>query len=95
MKSTAPRIVECRDKVENVEIAWIPMHDGRRLAARLLLPRERGDKVPAILEYIPWIKDHFEEPSNVDGGIYRRPQQPGASTTVLKASFERYGKSLG
>jgi len=47
-----------------------------------------------ILEYIPWIKDHFEEPSNVDGGIYRRPQQPGASTTVLKESFERYGKSL-
>jgi len=48
-----------------------------------------------ILEYIPWIKDHFEEPSNVDAGIYRRPQQPGASTTVLKESFERYGKSLG
>ncbi len=48
-----------------------------------------------ILEYIPWIKDHFEEPANVVDGIYKLPQQPGASTTVLPASFERYGKSLG
>jgi L-alanine-DL-glutamate epimerase-like enolase superfamily enzyme len=48
-----------------------------------------------ILEYIPWIKDHFEEPANVRDGVYLRPQQPGASTTPLAASFERYGKSLG
>lgn len=43
-----------RSKVENVETAWIPMSDGRRLAARLLLPRDLGQKVPAILEYIPY-----------------------------------------
>lgn len=47
-----------------------------------------------ILEYIPWIKDHFEEPANVERGVFRQPQQPGASTTILAKSFERYGKSL-
>jgi hypothetical protein len=44
-----------REVVDNVEIAWIPMTDGRRLAARLLLPKDAGTKpVPAILEYIPY-----------------------------------------
>jgi L-alanine-DL-glutamate epimerase-like enolase superfamily enzyme len=47
-----------------------------------------------ILEYIPWIKDHFQEPIRVESGIYALPQQPGAGTTPLPASMERYGKSL-
>jgi L-alanine-DL-glutamate epimerase-like enolase superfamily enzyme len=47
-----------------------------------------------ILEYIPWIKDHFEEPADVVGGIYKRPEQPGASSTPLATSMERFGKSL-
>ncbi len=42
-------------KVETIELAWIPMKDGRRLAARLFLPRNAAKKpVPAILEYIPY-----------------------------------------
>ena len=41
--------------VENIEIAWIPLADGRRLAARLVLPGDADSKpVPAILEYIPY-----------------------------------------
>lgn len=47
-----------------------------------------------ILEYIPWIKDHFEEPIQVQDGVYKRPEQPGASTTPLAESFVRYGKAL-
>jgi L-alanine-DL-glutamate epimerase-like enolase superfamily enzyme len=47
-----------------------------------------------ILEYIPWIKDHFEEPIVVDGGIFKRPEKPGAGTTLLAASLDRYGKPL-
>lgn len=49
----------------------------------------------SILEYIPWIKDHFEEPISVRNGVYARPQQPGASTTIRADSMARYGKSLG
>ncbi|NTJ44764.1 mandelate racemase/muconate lactonizing enzyme family protein [Agrobacterium larrymoorei] len=47
-----------------------------------------------ILEYIPWIKDHFEEPANVYGGVYKRPEQPGAGTTILNESFARFGKGI-
>ena len=48
-------ILDCRSKVENIEIAWIPMADGRRLAARLMLPKDAmANPVPAILEYIPY-----------------------------------------
>ncbi|MBL8905074.1 MAG: CocE/NonD family hydrolase, partial [Rhizobiales bacterium] len=49
------KVRDYRNVVENVEIAWIPMKDGRRLAARLLLPRDQKKRpVPAILEYIPY-----------------------------------------
>jgi L-alanine-DL-glutamate epimerase-like enolase superfamily enzyme len=47
-----------------------------------------------ILAYIPWIKDHFEEPIRVEGGVYALPQHPGAGTTPLAASLERFGQSL-
>ena len=51
----APIVHNYRDQVENVEIAWIPMKDGRKLAARLLLPKKKEDRpVPCIFEYIPY-----------------------------------------
>ncbi len=47
--------VNYRALVDNVEIAWIPMLDGRKLAARLLLPKDAAKKpVPVILEYLPY-----------------------------------------
>ena len=48
----------------------------------------------AILEYIPWIKDHFEEPIEVVDGCYVRPEQPGAGTTPKADSFARYSMVL-
>jgi putative CocE/NonD family hydrolase len=49
------KIDRCRAKTRTVEIEWIPMKDGRRLAARLFLPKDAGVKrYPAILEYIPY-----------------------------------------
>jgi putative CocE/NonD family hydrolase len=50
-----PKIRNYRRSVENTELAWIPMSDGRRLAARLVLPKSAVSRpVPAILEYIPY-----------------------------------------
>jgi L-alanine-DL-glutamate epimerase-like enolase superfamily enzyme len=43
-----------------------------------------------ILEYIPWIKDHFVEPIRVEAGRYVRPSEPGAGTTPLPSSLERF-----
>ncbi|MFO1091254.1 MAG: CocE/NonD family hydrolase [Hyphomicrobiales bacterium] len=48
-------VVACRDAVEHIEIAWVPMKDGRKLAARLLLPKDPAQRpCPAVLEYIPY-----------------------------------------
>ena len=55
MARNTPEIQDCRRLVDNIEIAWIPLSDGRRLAARLLLPKDaEANPVPAILEYIPY-----------------------------------------
>jgi len=48
-----------------------------------------------MLEYIPWIKDAFEEPILVKGGEYCRPEQPGAGTTPKSEALRLYAKSIG
>ena len=45
-----------------------------------------------ILEYIPWIKDHFVEPIRVEAGSYIRPREPGAGTTPLPESIARFSR---
>ena len=42
-----------------MEQAWIPMKDGVRLAATLYMPdgAKAGEKLPALLEYLPYRKD--------------------------------------
>ncbi|ODT56694.1 MAG: mandelate racemase [Methylobacterium sp. SCN 67-24] len=45
-----------------------------------------------ILEYIPWIKDWFEEPAAVEAGAFRRPQRPGASSTPSEEAFRRFAQ---
>jgi len=42
-----------------MEQAWIPMKDGMRLAATLYMPdgAKPGEKLPALLEYVPYRKD--------------------------------------
>ena len=52
---TAPIIDDVAGRILHIELAWIPMSDGRRLAARLWLPVDaEREPVPAILEYIPY-----------------------------------------
>ncbi|MGE0119948.1 MAG: CocE/NonD family hydrolase [Dongiaceae bacterium] len=51
----APILRDVYDKIRVVELQWIPMSDGRRLAARLWLPNDaEKNPVPAVLEYIPY-----------------------------------------
>ncbi|QCK88440.1 mandelate racemase/muconate lactonizing enzyme family protein [Phreatobacter aquaticus] len=49
----------------------------------------------AMLEYIPWIKDCFEEPIRVVDGNFVRPSQPGAGTSVMPEKFAQFSKTLG
>ncbi len=51
----APILRDVYDSIRVVELQWIPMSDGRRLAARLWLPLDaERSPVPAVLEYIPY-----------------------------------------
>ena len=51
-------------------------------------------EMTTMLEYIPWIKRCFEEPIKVENGLYAKPQNPGAGTTLLASSLENFGKPL-
>jgi len=44
-----------------------------------------------LLEYIPWLRECFEEPATVVGPYYQIPRAPGASTTLKPDALERYG----
>ena len=48
----------------------------------------------SMLEYIPWIKDCFEEPIEVVDGYYVRPQMPGAGCTLTEQAVSSFGKTL-
>lgn len=47
-----------------------------------------------VLEYIPWIKDAFEEPAEVRDGHFLLPQLPGASTTPTREAWARFAKPV-
>lgn len=47
--------LDVHDLVDEIETVWIPLSDGRRLAARLFLPRTVSERpAPVVLEYIPY-----------------------------------------
>lgn len=55
MSAAKPIIRNYKKSVENRELVWVPLSDGRQLAARIVLPKNAQKKpVPAILEYIPY-----------------------------------------
>lgn len=76
------------------------------LADRLPVAPHAGDMVqihlqlalahPActILEYIPWLRECFEEPAEVKEGHAVPPQRPGAGTTLRVDARERFGVNL-
>ncbi len=43
-----------------------------------------------LLEYIPWLRECFEEPATVRDGWFIIPETPGAGTTLRSAALERY-----
>jgi putative CocE/NonD family hydrolase len=50
-----PYASQAKREVREIELCWIPLSDGRRLAARLFVPEDaEQNPVPAILEYLPY-----------------------------------------
>ena len=54
---TITTITDFPRKVKEIENLWIPLSDGTKLAARMWIPEDaEDDKVPALLEYLPYRK---------------------------------------
>ncbi|GML86458.1 hypothetical protein B12161_09920 [Campylobacter jejuni] len=49
-------IKDFKFKVKVIENIWITLKDGTRLSSRIWLP-QTDEKLPAILEYIPYRKN--------------------------------------
>lgn len=47
-----------------------------------------------MLEYIPWIKDCFEEPIEVREGFYRRPEAPGAGCSLTRQAIDAFSQRV-
>jgi L-alanine-DL-glutamate epimerase-like enolase superfamily enzyme len=43
-----------------------------------------------LVEYIPWLKECFEEPATVSDGYFATPLQPGAGSTILPRAFDKF-----
>jgi predicted acyl esterase len=58
MRSEGEKLsIDVSDLVTVLEPCWIPLHDGRRLAARLFIPKRDAEKrYPVIMEYIPYVR---------------------------------------
>jgi L-alanine-DL-glutamate epimerase-like enolase superfamily enzyme len=47
-----------------------------------------------VLEYIPWIRNHFLDPIRVADGWFLKPDQPGAGTTPRPESMATFAVSV-
>jgi uncharacterized protein len=78
--------------IREIMTQWIPMPDGRRLAARIWLPEDaERDPVPAVLEYLPYRRR--------DGTTYRdsttQPWLAGHGYAAVRLDIRGTGDSEG
>ena len=75
----APVLRDVYDKIRVVELQWIPMADGRRLAARLWLPND-AEQNP--------VPPRFSNTSPIAGAT-----APGCATTTSRPGWPRRAMS--
>ena len=71
--SDKKRAAGLREKlaIRNIEHTWIPLPDGRRLAARIWLPTNaESSPVPAVLEYLPYRKRDMDRNKSEPAHVY-------------------------
>ena len=100
--SDKKRAARLREKlaIRNIEHVWIPLPDGRRLAARIWLPTNAEESpVPAVLEYLPYRKRDMDrnksEPAHVYAaargyaGVRVDIRGTGESDGIIKDEYEK------
>jgi uncharacterized protein len=78
--------------VNEIEHVSVPLHDGVRLAARIWLPADAGQRpVPAILEYLPYRK----RDGTFERDALSHPYLAGFGYAVARVDIRCAGESEG
>lgn len=78
--------------IREIEHTWITLSDGCRLAARIWLPEDaEDDRVPAILEYLPYRKNDHTAVRDAD----RQPYVAGHGYAAVRVDMRGTGESDG
>ena len=78
--------------VNEIEHTLIPLHDGVRLAARIWLPADAGQRpVPAILEYLPYRK----RDGTFERDALTHPYLAGFGYAAVRVDIRGSGESEG
>jgi uncharacterized protein len=79
-------------RVREIEHTWIPLSDGCRLAARIWLPDDaEEDRVPAVLEFLPYRKND----GTVARDAKRQPYLAGFGYAAVRVDMRGTGESDG
>lgn len=70
---------------------WVCPHAGDMVQVHQHLVGGIGADTPAMIEYLPWALEIFEQPVDVRDGVLTLPQTPGASSTIRADARERFG----
>jgi uncharacterized protein len=92
---SAPIVEDVSGRIRTIELAWIPMSDGRRLAARLWLPVDaEREPVPAILEYIPYRRRDGTRPRDEEAHAWVAAQGYACARVDIAGSGDSDGLLL-
>jgi uncharacterized protein len=79
-------------RVREIEHTWITLSDGCRLAARIWLPEDaEADRVPAVLEYLPYRKND----GTAIRDARRQPYVAGFGYAAVRVDMRGTGESDG
>lgn len=79
-------------EIQLVENMWIPMRDGKKLAAKMWIPKSAyKDPLPAIIEYIPYRKRDFTQKRD----SYTHAYFAGYGYVCLRVDLRGSGDSEG
>jgi len=69
---------------------WVVPHAGDMCQIHQHLVAGMGGDFPAMIEYLPWAREIFEDPMTVKDGICTLPEKPGASSKIRADARERF-----
>lgn len=69
---------------------WVVPHAGDMMQVHQHLVASTLAEKPAMIEYISWTREVYEQPCRIERGVVELPTAPGASTTVRADAKERW-----